>query len=90
MLKATIEIWPFGWKDNKRTVATVEIGLKHIDRETNLGHYVSNIETDQLGPQPQLAQVRLTHDRDLGAVELVHRALGAHLTTPVDTAHPPV
>ena len=78
-LRTTIELHPFGLEDDKRTLATVLIGLQKINRTTNVGHYASRIETDQEGPRPPRELVYLTHDRNKGAVELVRAALIEHL-----------
>lgn len=80
MLRATIEIIPYGMEDhpNRRVLGTLTIGLQKITGN-NIGHYVSRIETDQRGPKPPREVVALTHEREKGAAELVRRCLNAHL-----------
>lgn len=83
MLRATIEIVPYGFEDEKRTLATLEIALQCVTKrdtvDGGLGHYVSTLTTDQRGPQPPKQTVALTHERWKGAAELVRRCLNAHL-----------
>ncbi len=83
MLKVTIEIVPYGieFHERRREIGTVEIGLKAV-ATGNIGHYESNMETDQRGPEPPRKRITLKHDRSLGAAELVRRCLNAHLGEP--------
>ena len=75
MLRATIEIVPFGDEDTKRTIGTLQIALQY-----SLGHngfYRSELETDGF-VEPETPQVFIEHDRRLGAFVLVERALELH------------
>lgn len=78
MLRATVEIVPFGIEDhpNKRVIGTITIGLQGVT--DGIGHYTSRIETDQRGPQPTSPVVHLDHARHLGGFELVKRCIEEH------------
>lgn len=78
MLKATIEIWPHGWAEQRRTVGELEIGLQGYDNK-GVGTYISTIKTDGKGPQPENEVVLVEHDRALGPFSLVKECLSKHL-----------
>ena len=80
MLQVNIEIVPFGVEDHprRRDIGTLKIGLQRVD-PGNMGQYISAMTTDG-HHQPPNPVVRIEdHARDLGAFELVRRALEAHL-----------
>lgn len=77
MLKVTIDMVPFGIKEQTRTIGEIEIALIHNDRGT--GHYRSRISVDGKGPsQPVRNEVRLTHPRNEGAYRLVQKCIEEH------------
>lgn len=79
MLKVTVELVPFGIEDHprRREIATMKIGLQRV-RE-GVGEYVSTLEVDERGPQPQQHIVRVFHRRAKGAASLIRHCLERHL-----------
>jgi hypothetical protein len=78
VLRVTFEVVPFGFEEDIRTIGAIELGLLDCD-ENGVGSYVSRIETDGRCPNPPInKEVYLTNPRELGAYELVRRAIKEH------------
>ena len=77
MLRATIEIVPYGQEDhpNRREIGVMDIG--NMDMAEGECPYISTLTCDGRQP-PKNRTVQLKHDRRDGAWELIRKCLEKH------------
>lgn len=74
MLRATIEIVPFGIEPSRRAIGTIEIA--NISRRTGKTAYSAKLVHHETGEEREA--ILTGHRRgDMGAYDLVHRAVTA-------------